>query len=104
MILKMDAGETKKKRMKKFGDKVIKEAADNLCLDIRESLLEQGDYIEEIIKDKIEEKINMQSERKRALEEIEKSYSLGKNKIDDKKSELLYKISICNLLLDNIAK
>ena len=46
----------------------------------------------------------MQSERKRALEEIEKSYSLGKNKIDDKKSELLYKISICNLLLDNIAK
>ena len=104
MILKMDAGETKKKRMKKFGDKVIKEAANNLCLDIKESLLEQGEYIEDSIKDKIDEKINIQSERKRALEEIEKSYSLGKGKIDGKKSELLYKISICNLLLDNITK
>ena len=101
-ILKLDAGKEKRNKMNNFGNKVLREAAYNLCLDIKESLLDQQEYIESCIDDKVEEFIVMQEELISKLEQIEDAYKDGKEKIDEEKNNILLKLAICELAISNL--
>lgn len=103
-ILKLDAGEAKRKRMNLFGNKVLKEAIYNLCLDIEESMLEQQEYIEKCLDEKIDEFIIMQNEMIDKFDKLEQAYEDGKDRIDEEKNNIILKIAICNLALSSIVK
>lgn len=103
-ILKLDAGEEKRKRMNSFGNKVLMESANNLCIDIKESLLEQQEYIEECLDDKMNELIRIQHEMINKFDELEIAYEDGKDRIDEEKSKILSKVAICELALSSIVE
>lgn len=103
-ILKLDAGEQKRKRMNLFGNKVLRESANNLCIDIKESLLEQQEYIEECLDDKMNELIRIQHEMINKFDELEIAYEDGKDRIDEEKSKILSKVVICELALSSIVE
>ncbi len=103
-ILKLNAGEQKRKRMNSFGNKVLREAANNLCLDIKESLLEQQEYIEECLDEKMEEFIMIQSQMMDKFDKLEQAYEEGKDKIEEEKNNILSKLAICELALSSIVE
>ncbi len=103
-ILKLDAGIKKKNAMSNFGNRVLKEAAYNLCSDIEDSLLEQQEYIEECLDEKMEEFIMIQSQMMDKLDNLEQAYEEGKDKIDGEKNNILFKLAICELALSNIVE
>lgn len=103
-ILKLNAGSNKKNTMSNFGNRVLKEAAYNLCSDIEDSLLEQQEYIEECLDAKMEEFIIIQSEMMYKFEKLEQAYEEGKDKIDEEKNNILSKVAICELALSSIVE
>lgn len=90
--------------MNSFGNKVLREAANNLCLDIKEGLLEQQEYIEECLDEKMEEFIMIQSQMMDKFDKLELAYEEGKDKIDEEKNNILSKLAICELALSSIVE
>lgn len=103
-ILKLDAGTQKKNTMGNFGNRVLKEASYNLCSDIEDSLLEQQEYIEECLDEKMKEFIMIQNEMMDKFDKLEQAYEEGKDKIDEEKNKILFKLAICELALSSIVE
>ena len=66
-ILKMDAGEEKREAMTRFSQKIISEALDNLSKQVRRTLDEQMEWIEDYL-------INMSEEQERAFSALKERY------------------------------
>ena len=66
-ILKMDAGEEKRKAMTKFSQKIINEALDNLSKQVRRTLDEQMEWIEDYL-------ANISEEQERAFSALKERY------------------------------
>lgn len=66
-ILKMDAGEAKREAMTKFSQKIINEALDNLSKQVRRTLDEQMEWIEDCLAD-------ISEERERAFSALKERY------------------------------
>ncbi len=70
-ILKLDEGEDKKLKMKKFGGKVLKEAKEQLCDNIQKTLDSQGQYISEELNAEINNAISKLANMNSGLKELE---------------------------------
>lgn len=99
-ILKLDAGENKRVRMQNFGNKVLREASNNLCNSIKESLLDQQEYIEECLNDKVEERMKLQQEMIEKCTQLEQAYKQGEFEIETQRVEVISKIALCEIALD----
>lgn len=66
-ILKMDAGEAKREAMTKFSQKIINEALDNLSKQVRRTLDEQMEWIEDYLS-------NISEEQERAFSALKERY------------------------------
>lgn len=98
-VLKMESGPEKELAMKKLGNKVLKEAREQLCDSIRESLIDEQEYIEEQIMDKIEEMIVSLKELSEKVNEFEELKQNDEEKIELEKAKCISKLQIVDTAL-----
>lgn len=98
-VLKMEAGSDKEKAMKKLGNKVLKEAREQLCERIKESLLDQQEYIEEQIMDKMDEMILNLDDISKKVSEFEALKHNNEEKIELEKAKCISKIQVVDMAL-----
>ncbi|MCU7209805.1 hypothetical protein NEH72_08105 [Turicibacter sp. 1E2] len=99
-ILQLEEGLEKKQRMECLGNKVLLEAREQLCDNIRECILEQQEYIEDQVIDKLEEVICSLKELNDKVLEFEKIKVNNEDKIELEKAKCISKIEIINDVLN----
>lgn len=95
-VLKMEAGTQKEAAMKKLGNKVLKEAREQLCDSIKECLIDQQEYIEEQIIDRIDEMILSLKELSDRVTEFEALKQTNEGQIEVEKGKCISKLQIIN--------
>ncbi len=101
-ILQLEEGLEKKQQMERLGNKVLLEAREQLCDNIRECLLAQQEYIEDQVMDKLEEVICSLKELNVKVSEFEKIKVNNEDKIELEKAKCISKIEIINDILNLI--
>lgn len=91
-ILELDAGNSKENAMKKFGDKVIKEASEELCSKIKKAIQDLQIEITEEIREKVDGIILNCKEITEKVSEFEKLKGSDESKIEQKKLECINKM------------
>ncbi len=98
-ILKMDAGSAKESAMKKFGNKVLKEAKEELCHNIKEALFDQQKYISDEVNEKINVVILNLKDLNSKVAEFEMLKQSDEEKIEFEKLSCINKIQCTESLL-----
>lgn len=99
-ILKMDAGSQKELAMKKLGNKVLKEAREQLCDSIKACLIDQQEYIDDQIMDKIDEMILNLKDLSIRVNEFESLKHNNEEQIEMEKAKCISKLQIIDTVLE----
>lgn len=98
-ILKMPRGSAKESAMNSYSDRVFQEALIELSETIRDIVTEQCLIITEQIEDRLDNITSSLQQITTQYEELENLKTKDVDDIENKKAELAYTISICNLAL-----
>ena len=99
-ILKMDKGSQKEKKMTEFLNEVLKEAMYGLSGEIKKSMQQQFDNIEDQISNRIESYTELANEKIANFKELEKIKSSDEHNLEEKIAGLEYKHSLSVLALN----
>lgn len=98
-VLKMEAGAEKEKAMKRLGNKVLKEAREQLCDSIKECLIDQQEYIDDQIMDKMDEMILNLKDLSTKVTEFESLKQNNQGQIEMEKIKCISKLQIVDTAL-----
>lgn len=98
-ILKLEAGAEKEEAMKRLGNKVLKEAREQLCESIRECLIDQQEYIDDQVMDKMDEIILNLKELSTKVNEFEVLKENNESQIEMEKIKCISKLQIIDTAL-----
>ena len=98
-VLKMEAGTEKEAAMKRLGNKVLKEAREQLCDNIKECLIDQQEYIEDEIVGKMNEIILNLKDLSTKVSEFETLKQSNEGQIELEKVTCISKLQIIDMAL-----
>lgn len=98
-VLKLEAGSEKEQAMKRLGNKVLKEAREQLCDSIKECLIDQQEYIDDQIIDKMNEMILNLKDLSTKVTEFESLKQNNEGQIEMEKVKCILKLQIVDVAL-----
>jgi hypothetical protein len=103
-ILKMAPGEMKKRAMKRFGQQVFREGLNQLSDKIRDMILEQQEYLSEVLEDHMQEVMNLVQKQHQEWEQIEELKNRDEEQLKKQTESIEFRIRLCDYALEEINK
>lgn len=101
-ILKMKAGEEKTNKIKKLADRVLSEALDIFAKKVKKTVEAQGKIISNLLEGNLNQITATMKAQSEAYEELERAKATGEQELQNKKKEIDYVISLCDLAISEI--
>lgn len=101
-ILKMKAGDEKTNKIKKLAEKVLSEALDIFAEKVKKTVEAQGKTISSLLEGNLNQITTTMKAQAEAYEELEKAKAVGEQELQNKKKEIDYVISLCDVAISEV--
>ena len=101
-ILKMKAGDEKTNKIKKLAEKVLSEALDIFAEKVKKTVEAQGKTISSLLEGNLNQITTTMKAQSEAYEELEKAKAVGEQELKNKRKEIDYVISLCNVAISEV--
>ena len=95
VILKMDKGEEKRRKMDAFFQKILRDAISELCDMLRKNMTTQSENVADRIQSRIDDIVRSVTEKSKKFKEVEKMKQSNEQGLEQQQAELAYLVSVC---------